>query len=171
MWSSLRKRVSEAMKYAALVVLMFACSRPAPAPSDPPPPTPVAAGPRVILPNGFAYSVEIAADPDLRAQGLMYRDQLRPATGMLFFFPTDGDYGFWMKNTIIPLDMIWLDSARKVVHIKANAPPCKIEECPSFDPGVPSRYVLELAAGEAARQQLKVGDVLRFEGMDHVVVR
>jgi uncharacterized protein len=101
----------------------------------------------------------------------MYRDQLRPATGMLFFFPADGDYGFWMKNTLIPLDMIWIDSARKVVHIKADVPPCRIEDCPSYDPGVPARYVLELAAGEAARQQLRVGDLLRFEGMDHVVVR
>ena len=159
------------MRWAALCLLMFACSQQSPAPSDPPPPAPAAAGPRVILPNGFVYSVEIAADPELRAQGLMYRDQLRPAAGMLFFFPADGDYGFWMKNTIIPLDMIWIDAARKVVHIKTDVPPCKIEQCPSYDPGVQSRYVLELAAGEAVKRGLKVGDVLRFEGMDHVVVR
>ena len=159
------------MKYTALVLLMFACSQPTPAPSDPPPPAPVPAGPRVVLPNGFAYSVEIAADDELRAQGLMYRDQLRPATGMLFFFPTDGKYGFWMKNTMIPLDMIWIDSSRKVVHIKTDVPPCKIEQCPSYEPGVTARHVLELAAGEAAKRGLKVGDVLRFEGMDHVVVR
>ncbi len=159
------------MKYAALVLIMFACSQQAPPPSDPPPPAPVPAGPRVVLPNDFAYTVEIAADPELRAQGLMYRDQLRPATGMLFFFPTDGVYGFWMKNCMIPLDMIWIDSERKVVHIKTNVPPCRIEECPNYDPGVTSRYVLELAAGEVAKRGLRVGDVLRFEGMDHVVVR
>lgn len=160
------------MKLLFVAVLLTACSQqaPAPPPSEPAP-APVAAGPRVILPDNFAYSVEIAAEPELRAQGLMYRDQLRPATGMLFFFPTDGDYGFWMKNTLIPLDMIWLDSERKVVHIKNDVPPCRIEECPSYDPGVPSRYVLELAAGEAAKHRLTVGDVLRFEGMDAVVVR
>ena len=124
-----------------------------------------------MLPNDFAYTVEIASDPELRAQGLMYRDQLRPATGMLFFFPDDGEYGFWMKNCMIPLDMIWIDSARKVVHIKTDVPPCKIEQCPNYEPGVASRYVLELAAGEVAKRGLKVGDVLRFEGMDHVVVR
>jgi hypothetical protein len=159
------------MKALMVVLLFLSCSQPAPPPSDAPVSVPVAAGPRVILPDNFVYSVEIAADPDLRAQGLMYRDQLRPATGMLFFFPTDGDYGFWMKNTMIPLDMIWLDSARKVVHIKTNVPPCRIEQCPSYEPGVTSRYVLELAAGEAAKHGLKVGDVLRYEGMDHVVVR
>src|SRR5687768_38637 len=159
------------MKWLMVVVMLSACSQQSPAPADPPPPAPVPAGPRVVLPDDFAYTVEIAADPDLRAQGLMYRDQLRPATGMLFFFPVDGDYGFWMKNTLIPLDMIWIDSDRKVVHIKTNVPPCRIEQCPSYDPGVPSRYVLELAAGEAAKHRLTVGDVLRFEGMDNVVVR
>ena len=159
------------MKYSALALLVVACSQQAPPPSDAPPAAPVAAGPRVVLPDNFAYSVEVVADPELRAQGLMYRDQLRPATGMLFFFPADGDYGFWMKNTLIPLDMIWIDSARKIVHIKTDVPPCRIEQCPSYEPGVPSRYVLELAAGEAARRALKVGDVLRFEGMDDVVVR
>ena len=162
------------MRYAALTLFFVACSQQAPAPADAPPPTPpapVAAGPRVVLPDNFTYSVEVAADPELRAQGLMYRDQLRPATGMLFFFPADGDYGFWMKNTLIPLDMIWIDSSRKIVHIKTDVPPCRIEECPSYEPGVRSRYVLELAAGEAAKRRLKVGDVLRFEGMDAVVVR
>ncbi len=160
------------MKLLFVVLLVTACSQqaPAPPPSEPAP-APVASGPRVILPDNSVYSVEIAADQDLRAQGLMYRDQLRPATGMLFFFPADGDYGFWMKNTLIPLDMIWIDSNRKVVHIKTDVPPCRIEQCPSYDPGVPSRYVLELAAGEAAKHRLTVGDVLRFEGMDNVVVR
>lgn len=154
-----------------VTMLLFACSQQAPAPSDPPAPTPAPAGPRVVLPDSFAYNVEIAADPELRAQGLMYRDQLRPATGMLFFFPVDGEYGFWMKNTMIPLDMLWIDSSRKVVHIKTDVPPCRIEQCPSYEPGVTARYVLELAAGEVAKRGLKVGDVLRFEGMEHVVVR
>ena len=166
------------MRVVLLAMLIAsACSQQSSAPADTAAaPTntvaPVAAaGPKVILPNNFAYTVEISADPELRAQGLMYRDQLRPATGMLFFFPVDGEYGFWMKNTMIPLDVIWIDAARKVVHIAPDVPPCRIEECPSYDPGAPARYVLELAGGESARQGLKVGDVLRFEGMDHVVVR
>jgi uncharacterized protein len=153
-----------------VLVLIFACSKPAPPPA-PSPSTPAQTGPRVILPDGFAYEVEIAADPELRGQGLMFRDQLRPAHGMLFFFPEDGRYSFWMKNTMIPLDMIWIDANRKVVHVKSDVPPCKIEECPTYDPGADARYVLELAAGEAAKRGLKAGDVLRFEGMDHVVAR
>lgn len=157
------------MRWLMIAMLVTACAQQSPAP--PQKPAPVQTGPRIVFPNGFAYNVEVSADPELRAQGLMYRDQLRPGTGMIFFFPADGIYGFWMKNTMIPLDMIWIDSAYKVVQIKPDIPPCRIDDCPSFEPGVTSRYVLELAAGEAAKQGLKVGDVLRFEGMDHVVAR
>jgi uncharacterized membrane protein (UPF0127 family) len=132
---------------------------------------PAASGPRVVFPNGFVVKVETVADDELRAQGLMYRDHLDPGTGMLFFFPQDGVYSFWMKNTRIPLDMIWIDAQKKVVHIKNDVPPCRIENCPSYDPGVTGRYVLEVAGGEAAKNGFRVGDVLRFEGMDHIVAR
>jgi uncharacterized membrane protein (UPF0127 family) len=163
------------MKAAMLLMLFLACTREPAAPpvqSTAPSPAPVAANePRVTFPNGDVIAVEIAADPDLRAQGLMYRDHLRPSSGMLFFFPVDGEYGFWMKNTIIPLDMIWIDAERKIVHIKSNVLPCRADPCPSYDPGVTARYVLEVAGGEAAKRGWKVGDVLRFEGMERVTVR
>lgn len=164
------------MKAAVVLMLFLACTTAEkdapPAQTAAPAPAPVAANePRVTFPNGDVIAVEIAANPELRAQGLMYRDQLRPSSGMLFFFPEDGDYGFWMKNTMIPLDMIWIDSGRRIVHIKTDVPPCKADPCPSYEPGVTARYVLEVAAGEAAKRGWKVGDVLRFEGMDHVVVR
>ena len=162
------------MRGAAIVMLVLACTKPT---APPPPasetaaPAPVVASPRVVFPNGFAVAVEIANTPELRAQGLMYRDHLKPASGMLFFFNENGVYDFWMKNTIIPLDMIWIDEGRKVVHIKSEVPPCRADPCPSYDPAVEARYVLEVAGGEAAKRGFRVGDVVRFEGMDNVVVR
>jgi uncharacterized membrane protein (UPF0127 family) len=76
-----------------------------------------------------------------------------------------------MKNTLIPLDMIWIDENRRIAHITPDVPPCKADPCPSYPPNVQARYVLELAAGVAAKHGLKDGDALRFEGMEHVVVR
>lgn len=152
-----------------ILMLMFACT----GPSQPTVQTaaPQANEPRVIFPDGFAVHVEIAANDELRAQGLMFRDQLRPATGMLFFFAEDGEYPFWMKNTHIPLDMIWIDSNKRIAHVKHDVPPCKIENCPSYPPHALARYVLEVAAGVAKQHGLKEGDVLRFEGTENVVAQ
>jgi uncharacterized membrane protein (UPF0127 family) len=157
-----------------LLMLVLACSQQSSAPppaSETVTPAPVAGSPRVVFPNGFAVAVEIAATPELRAQGLMFRDHLNPASGMLFFFPENGVYDFWMKNTLIPLDMIWIDEGRKIVHIKSDVPPCRADPCPSYDPAVEARYVLEVAAGEAGKRGFRVGDVVRFEGMENVIVR
>ena len=155
------------------MLLMISCSSPAPAPApdetanrqtstaDP-------SGPRVIFPDKFVVSVEIAADNDARAQGLMYRDHLDPDKGMLFVFPEDVVTSFWMKNCRISLDMIWIDTNRKIVGMRENVPPCKVEDCPSYGPGVAARYVLEVGAGEAAKHKLKVGDVLQFVETDVV---
>jgi uncharacterized membrane protein (UPF0127 family) len=162
----------------AVVMLMFfaACSQP-PAPSAPVAPVDsqpsqaAANGPRVIFPDSFVVSVELAADDDLRSQGLMFRDHLNPGTGMLFLFNEDDEHAFWMKNTLIPLDMVWLDASQRVVHVKYNVPPCKVANCPSYPPRVMSRYVLEVAGGEALRHGIKIGDQLRFEQTEGVVIR
>jgi len=128
-------------------------------------------GPRVIFPDKFVVHVEIAANDELRTQGLMYRDQLRPGTGMLFFFAEDGEYPFWMKNTHIPLDMIWIDSNKKIAHIAHDVPPCKVEDCPNYPPNAIARYVLEVAGGVAKQHLLKVGDSLQFLGTENVVAQ
>lgn len=173
------------MKALALTLLLVGCTKampPAPATetqSAPPAaaattttaPAATATGPRVILPNGFVVNVEVVADDELRAQGLMYRDALDPAAGMLFFFPVEGDYPFWMKNTRIPLDIIWIDASQRIAHIKHDVPPCRTEECPSYPPNAKAKYVFEIAAGGAKRHGLKAGDQLRFEGTDHVIAR
>lgn len=150
-----------------LSLLLLSC---APARPAPPPAQPEATGPRVILPDGFVVDVEIAANDELRAQGLMFRDRLAPDAGMLFIFAEPGEHSFWMRNTRIPLDMIWLDGERRIIHVEPDVPPCVADPCPSYGPEKSSSYVLELAAGEAAKHVLREGDVLRFEKMDNIVV-
>ncbi len=150
----------------AMIFVLVACARP-----TAPAPPPQAAGPRVIFPDGLAVHVEIASDDPTREQGLMYRDQLAPERGMIFIFPSSGVYPFWMKNTLIPLDMIWIDESKRVVHVAADVPPCRADPCPSYPPGASARYVLEVAGGVAAQHHLTTGALLRFEGLDHVVVR
>ena len=107
---------------AAAIALSMSCARTPVAP-----PMTAASGPRISLPDGSTVAVEIAANDETRAQGLMYRDQLREGTGMLFLFPATGDYPFWMKSTLIPLDMVWIDENRKVVHVASDVPPCQAD--------------------------------------------
>lgn len=128
-------------------------------------------GPRVTFPDGTVIHVEVASDEATREQGLMYRDQLPDDRGMIFLFPRPGVYPFWMKNTLIPLDMIWIDADHRVVHIAARVPPCKADPCPSYPPEGNASCVLETAAGVAARHGVTKGTQLRFEGLDGVVVR
>ena len=142
--------------------------------SSPPPTAPTQSAPtgtRIVLPDGSIVHVEVAADDDTRQQGLMYRDVLPPDRGMIFMFTKSGNYPFWMKNTLIPLDMIWIDDQKRIVHIAHDVQPCKADPCPSVPPNADARYVLELAAGVAARHGLANGQPLRFEGMENVVVR
>lgn len=132
---------------------------------------PVNSGPRVTFPDGFVVHVEIAAEEQTRADGLMYRDHLNPGTGMLFFFAQEGEYPFWMKNTRIPLDMVWIDANRRVAAVKINVPPCKVDDCPSYPPNAQAKYVLEVAGGVAQQHGIKVGDVLRFDATDNVIAQ
>lgn len=112
-----------------------------------------------VLPSGHEFSLEVAADPASRARGYMGRDEVPPRAGMLFIFDEDGRPGFWMKNCKIPLDMVWLDAGFRVVFVAADQRPCPAEgDCPTVAPPVPARYVLEFAAGTAARENLKAGD-------------
>ncbi len=150
------------------LVLLMACAHPA---APPPPPPAQTAATRIIFPDRYAGAVEIAADDDTRQQGLMYRDRLAEDRGMIFFFTEAGVYPFWMKNTLIPLDIIWIDEQRRIAHIAHDVPPCKADPCPNYPPNAQAKYVLEVAAGVAAKHHLADGNVLKFEGMDQVVVK
>lgn len=110
------------------------------------------------------FSAEVAADDLSRAQGLMNRTRLAPDRGMLFVFRHSDLRWFWMKNTLIPLDILFFDSARKLVSMQTDVPPCKQDPCPTYPSGKPARYVLELAGGTAARIGIRTGGELTIEG-------
>lgn len=150
---------------AASALLASACGA-SPAPAPPPAATPTAAtaGPRAVLPSGAVYSLELALTPEDQAEGLMYRENLPEKTGMLFLFAEKSPHHFWMKNTMIPLDMIWLDEAGRVVYIYANTPPCKADPCPTYGPDTDVRRVLEIAGGMAEKEGVRVGTTVEILG-------
>ncbi len=113
--------------------------------------------------GGERISVEIADDDAERARGLMFRDELAKGTGMLFLHDREEPQAYWMKNTRIPLDILYFDSARKLVAQQRDVPPCSAGNgCPSYPSNAPARYVLELNAGEAAKLKLENGDEMTF---------
>lgn len=116
---------------------------------------------------GERYFVEIAADDATRTRGLMFRDELAANRGMLFIFEREAPRSFWMRNTRIPLDIIYLDRDMRVVSIAANTPPCRSRQCPSYPSTGPAMYVLEINAGHAARLGLQRGDQLTTGNIPH----
>jgi uncharacterized membrane protein (UPF0127 family) len=106
--------------------------------------------------------VEIAADEASRARGLMYRRSLEPDRGMIFVFPATEEHSFWMHNTLLSLDMIFLDETRAVIGVVANAAP---QTDTPRTVGRPSRYVVEVAAGEAAAHAVTPGTRAAFIGV------
>jgi uncharacterized protein len=104
------------------------------------------------------FQVEVADTNETRAQGLMFRTEMAADAGMLFDFKTEQPVYFWMKNTYLPLDMIFIRANGSVARIEANTVPLSERSVPS---GSPVRYVLEINAGRAAQIGLKPGDVVR----------
>lgn len=112
-------------------------------------------------------TVEIAGTSSARETGLMYRKYLASDTGMLFIFPNESHHSFWMKNTFIPLDIIWISADKKIVYIEENVQPCKKfspmqDTCPTLSPSQNSLYVLEVNAGWADKNEVRVGDMVAF---------
>lgn len=109
------------------------------------------------------YTVELARTPEEKARGLMFRQSLPEDEGMLFVYDKPLIPPFWMKNTLIPLDILFIGSDFRIKHIAENAPPCpKASVCPSYSPSEEAQYVLELSGGEAARQKISVGDTVEL---------
>jgi uncharacterized membrane protein (UPF0127 family) len=117
---------------------------------------------KVFLPNGVSITAELAVTDEERQQGLMYREKIDSDQGMLFVFEEEDKYSFWMKNMKFSIDILWLDRDKKIVHIERKVPPCKSLPCPTYSPLIPSMYVLELKAGSADENHLKLYDKLEF---------
>ena len=112
---------------------------------------------------GTRYQVELAQNDETRARGLMFRDQMDTGSGMLFIHDFEEPQAYWMKNTRIPLDILYFDNERRLVSQQRDVPPCSAgDRCPPYPSKAPARYVLELNAGEAARLKLEDGAELRF---------
>lgn len=109
------------------------------------------------------FDVEIADTLKEREVGLMNRDYLVPEDGMLFIFENEEIHNFWMKNTLIPLDMIWINENKKIIYIEKNAEPCKVEQCELFGPNEKAKYVLEINGGLAEKTGVKTGDEIEFK--------
>ena len=106
----------------------------------------------------YDFAVELATTPEQHRQGLMYRAELAPDAGMLFVFTDEHEVSFWMKNTLIPLDLLFVDRKGRIVAIAADAVPLSTTPIPS---GAPVLGVLEVPGGTAARLGIAVGDRVR----------
>lgn len=120
--------------------------------------------PSVTL-HGKRFSTEFATDDASRELGLMNRTELAADHSMLFVFVDDEPRAFWMKNTLIPLDILYFNKERQLVSMQLNAQPCKADPCAIYPSGDQyARYVLELKAGTAGKLGLKLGETLTIEG-------
>jgi uncharacterized protein len=124
------------------------------------------AQPKVIIATqpgrDITFEVEVADTPAKRELGLQYRRELALDRGMIFLFAHEAEQTFWMKNTPIPLDMIFINSDRRIVGIAEQAVPF------SLDPrsvGRASRFVLEVNGGLSKRYGIRAGDSVRFQGI------
>jgi hypothetical protein len=120
------------------------------------------AEPLVIHTGGSAYKfeVEVVTTPETRAQGLMFRKAMPPNAGMLFIYPGEQPVSFWMKNTLIPLDMLFVKADGSIAHIAHNAVP--MDETP-IDSGAAVKAVLEINGGTANALGIQEGDKVEYQ--------
>jgi uncharacterized membrane protein (UPF0127 family) len=121
--------------------------------------------PQCIAPDRSRIVLELALTDQEKATGLMFRDSLAADHGMLFVFDKDDILAFWMKNTLIPLDIVWLDAAGRVADVHPDAQPCHADPCPKYSNKLPARAVLLVNAGFAAAHGLKPGAAATFQGV------
>jgi uncharacterized protein len=127
---------------------------------------------RVLLKDAYGgmhgVEVEVAADSTARTRGLMWRKDLPHGQGMLFIFPGEEEIqAFWMRNTLIPLDLLFINAQGRIVGIVENAAPQSLVR---RQVGVPSRYVLEVPGGFCAKAGITRGGGARFEGLERIPV-
>lgn len=112
--------------------------------------------------RGVQVQYELANTSLSRTLGLMYRESLPENAGMLFDFNENSTAAFWMKNTKISLDMLFIDENWQILHIHEDVQPCKKDPCPTYPSSAPYRYVLEVNGGFSEDHGIKVGDTVHL---------
>jgi uncharacterized membrane protein (UPF0127 family) len=115
----------------------------------------------VTVAPDLKIEAELAYTDETRMRGLMFRESLPADSGMLFIFPYVDIHSFWMKNTLIPLDILWINERKEIVYF-TTADPCKADPCNSYAPMQKAKYVLEVNSGFAKKHNLKVGNRVEF---------
>jgi uncharacterized protein len=117
----------------------------------------------IVTANGFGIRADLAITSDQHIKGLSIKNHLRENQGMLFMFERPARYGFWMKDMNFPIDIIWLDNNRTVVHIEHDLVPCHSDfQCPTYTPHKDSLYVLETVAGFSQKHRVTIGTQIDF---------
>ena len=112
--------------------------------------------------RGQRFTVEVADSNEERSRGLMFRDSLEKDTGMLFVHDNEEPQAYWMKNTHIPLDILYFSKDRKLVSAQERVPPCSAgDRCPPYASDGAALYVLELNAGSVALFKIQTGDEMK----------
>lgn len=109
------------------------------------------------------FYVEVADDSDERQLGLMDRESLDDDKGMIFVYEEEQKVAFWMKNTLISLDMVFLDDDLEVIDYFTDVPPCKADPCPHYIPQGNAKFIIELNAGKISEIALKRGDRVEYK--------
>jgi uncharacterized protein len=119
-----------------------------------------------VVVNGVVLVADIAATYEQITTGLSVKDSLDENEAMLFVFDEEAEHTFWMKNMKFPIDIIWIDADKTVVHIEHNLQPCSFGLfCPTYKPNDDSLYVLETIGGLAERHDIVKGTMVEFELM------
>src|SRR3984885_6321740 len=118
----------------------------------------------LTLPGGQVLHVETEISNFELLRGLMYRTSLAPDRGMLFVYPKPDHYQAWMYQTLIPLDMIWMDSNHQIVALDENAPPCQTQasQCPKYGGKMISAFALQIGGGMARKYGLRLGQIIQW---------
>ena len=122
-----------------------------------------------LTPDGARLRLEVALTEEQKRTGLMNRESLAPDAGMVFVFDRDGILPFWMKSTLMPLDVIWVSATGEVVEVRPDLQPCKVDPCTQYAPQKPARAALLVNAGYSAAHGVKPGSLLGFEGVPGLV--
>lgn len=153
------------MLLLALSPAAFAGGAAAPADKCVPQTVPKAKKTALAFPDGKTIRIDLVDTPMSREIGLMCVTKMPRTYGMLFVFPQDLYLNFWMKNTLVQLDILWIGPDKKIteIHEKLRASTVDTPDDKVATAGGRGQYVLELASGEASRRKLKIGDQLKFE--------